>query len=248
MENSQKYFYQDFTEEHYAELLVMAKSKYKFVNYDEFSFSSGEILWRHDVDASFNRAYRMAVIENQLGIKSIYFINIHCEFDNVFEKSQFELVEKIISLGHTIGLHFDFSFYKINSKNDLEKYLLMEKNILESFFNTDIKAFSFHNPDKDSEQFDEFIYAGLINTYAKKIKEEIFYCSDSNGYWRFNRLSDVLKGDKKNLHILTHPANWQKEAMSPSKRMERCIEGRAKKIKSWYKKLLENNGRLLIDE
>ena len=32
----------------------------------------------------------------------------------------------------------------------------------------------------------------MINTYAKYFKENVEYCSDSNGYWRYKRLEDFL--------------------------------------------------------
>ena len=56
------------------------------------------------------------------------------------------------------------------------------------------------------------------------------YVSDSNGYWRFERLPEVLAaGAHERLHVLTHPEWWQEEAMSPRERILRCIAGRARR-------------------
>ncbi len=38
------------------------------------------MLWRHDVDHSLNRAYRLAEIEEEFGIKATYFIHIQSGF------------------------------------------------------------------------------------------------------------------------------------------------------------------------
>ena len=49
-------------------------------------------------------------------------------------------------------------------------------------------AFSFHNPQKTDYNYENFLYEGLVNCYSKKFKDDLPYCSDSNGYWRFRRL------------------------------------------------------------
>ena len=53
---------------------------------------SPHILWRHDVDFSIHRASSLAKIENELGVKATYFLKLHSEFYNLFEKSIFEKV------------------------------------------------------------------------------------------------------------------------------------------------------------
>jgi hypothetical protein len=43
-------------------------------------------------------------------------------------------------------------------------------------------------------------------------RQEVGYCSDSNGYWRVRRLEDVLREAKdERLQVLTH-AEWWPEA------------------------------------
>ena len=52
----------------------------------------------------------LAKIENELGVKATYFLKLHSEFYNLFEKSIFEKVLKIIEFGHNIGLHFEHHY------------------------------------------------------------------------------------------------------------------------------------------
>ena len=55
---------------------------YQFIGFDYEIINSGTkfVLWRHDVDHSLNRAYRLAEIEEEFGIKATYFIHIQSGF------------------------------------------------------------------------------------------------------------------------------------------------------------------------
>jgi len=79
----------------------------------------------------------------------------------------------------------------------------------------------------------------MINAYSKYLKSNFGYCSDSNGYWRFERLEDVLKEAKhEKLQVLTHPGWWVETPMSPRQRIQRCIDGRAINVGKNYDDLL----------
>lgn len=234
-------FIEDFTEDNYHKLLKMISNETIF--YSEIDKKNFFTLWRHDVDFSVHRSNAIAKIEKQNNIKATYFFQLGSYFYNVFEQEIKELILEIKELGHEIGLHFDPTQYNIASKKDLEKYLSFEKNILESLFDVKIKVFSFHNPTAEILMYDEFMYADMINTYAKYFKEEVQYCSDSNGYWRHKRLEDFLAQKYDKIQVLTHPGWWQKDIMSPRKRIQRCIDGRADKLAQKYDKSLEEFGR-----
>ena len=105
----------DFTEKHYRYLIKTAKKNYLFEPFTTKT-KSPHILWRHDIDFSIHRASSLAKIENELGVKATYFLKLHSEFYNLFEKSIFEKVLKIIEFGHNIGLHFEHHFYDNNKK------------------------------------------------------------------------------------------------------------------------------------
>lgn len=236
-----KYFKEDFTEENYQKILESITNETIF--YEEMEQKKGFTLWRHDIDLSVHRANRLAKIEKQSNIKATYFLQLGSDFYNVFEQEIKELIFEIKELGHEIALHFDPTQYHIDKKSDLEKYLTYEKNILETLFDTKIKVFSFHNPTNEILKYDDFKYMGMINTYAKYFKEEVQYCSDSNGYWRHKRLEDFLAQKYDKIQVLTHPGWWQKNIMSPRKRIQRCIDGRADKLAKKYDKALEEFGR-----
>lgn len=244
-----KYNFSDFTRDNYRNILMLAKQYYKFCLYDNFEKEDNFIILRHDLDFSVHSAYAVSEIEKNLDISAVYFLHLHNEFYNLLEKEIYDLVLKIISNGHKIGIHFDTHFYNIQTENDLIDKLIFEKDILENIFQTDINVFSFHNTNDKILMFNKHTYGGLINTYSKKFQNDIGYISDSNGYWRYERLEDVIRERKYNkLQILTHPAWWQEKVLSPKKRIWRCIEGRAEKTKLKYNLLLKTYGRENIDD
>lgn len=235
------YSFDDFTEIKYADFLKLTNLPSIF--YEEIMSKDKFLLWRHDIDHSIHRAKKLAELEKKYFIKATYFLQLGSFFYNIFEEEIKELILNILSLGHQIGLHFDPTQYKINTKEDLEKYLNFEKNILENLFQVEIKVFSFHNPTEEILKYDDFKYSGMINTYAKYFKENVEYCSDSNGYWRYKRLEDFLNEKHKKIQVLTHPSWWQKEIMSPRDRIQRCIDGRANNTAKKYDGLLDEHGR-----
>jgi len=243
--NKLKLTLRDFTTIEYRKLLKLAKKNYDFASYNSIPWKKKFVLWRHDVDASLNRGLALAKIEHEEGLKSTYFINLHSQLYNVNEISQFKIISKILSLGHEIGLHLDFSFYNIKSKKKLDQVITHESKYLEYLFKKKPVAFSFHNPSAHSLRFDEDRYGDLINCYSKKLKTNVAYVSDSNGYWRFQRLKNILQLAKDNsIQVLTHPEWWQSKILSPRQRIFRSIYGRATANLESYDNQIKSHKRI----
>jgi len=234
----------DFTINEYVDLIRIAKSNYRFVDYNLTELKGNFILMRHDCDFSLNRALRIAQIENDNSVISTFFINPHCEFYNVLEKSQTKILKKILELGHNIGLHFDLFYYDVSSEDQLNDLVGKEAQWLQSLLECKIKAFSYHNPSNLCLTWDQIEYGGLINCYSNFFQNNVPYCSDSNGYWRFRRLRDVLEqATDPCLQILTHPGWWQEKPMLPRERILRAVKGRASALMKMYDNFLEEAGR-----
>ena len=161
-------FIEDFTTEQYREILQLARLKYNFISYENIPFGERFLLWRHDCDYSLNRAFKLAEIEKEEGVVSTYFINPHCEFYNLLETTQAKLVEHILGMGHSLGLHFDAEFHETGSKAELEEQIAFEASMLEHFFGVKPFTFSFHNPDEALLTYEDETYGGLLNCYSKK--------------------------------------------------------------------------------
>ncbi len=87
----------------------------------------------------------------------------------------------------------------------------------------------------------------MLHTGARSVRDDYAYISDSNGYWRFDRLPEVIAdGAHERLHVLTHPEWWQEVAMAPRDRILRCISGRARAAEATYDALLADNGRVNV--
>ena len=235
---------EDFTTQQYRELIRLAKQNYSFVFFDGIPFGERFVLWRHDIDFSVNRAFALAEIELDEGVCSTYFINPHSEFYNPFEKSQTCLLKRIVGMGHKIGLHFDAAYHETNDEKQLDEQVSYEAKLLERCLGTRPSVFSFHNPTVFLPPCEEKAYGGLINCQAEFIKEQIPYVSDSNGYWRFRRLREVLENaEDPCLQVLTHPVWWQETPMLPRERILRSMEGRATATMEFYDELLKANNR-----
>lgn len=234
----------DFTVDRYRELLVLAKKNYNFIRYPLVPHETSFVLWRHDCDFSLNRAYRLARIEKEEGVVSTYFVNPHCEFYNLLEKSQALIVKNILDIGHDVGLHFDSAFYDVSTEEQLEDAVANETRMLTLMLGVTPSVFSFHNPTAFVLTCEKESYGGLINCYSRRFKKEVAYCSDSNGYWRFRRLREILQAAAEpRLQVLTHPGWWQETPLQPRQRVFRCVYGRAESTMRYYDSAVEQFGR-----
>lgn len=241
--------YKDFTERHYKKILQETQDRYRFAFFGDDGHDP-HVLWRHDLDISVHRAVRLAEIEKDYGVRSTYFVRLHSEFYNLLEGAIHDRIHKIVRMGHRLGLHFEAEFYGgIADGTKLKRLLLREKGLLEDWFGLKVNAFSFHNPvgarllhfDMDSVGESENM---MVNTYGKTIKHRYHYCSDSNGYWRHERLYDVVSNSKhERLHILTHPESWVQRPMTPKARIRRAIRGRARAQMEAYLAMLRSARR-----
>jgi hypothetical protein len=234
--------YPQFTEAGYRELLRLAKRRLAFCSFRDYRDApAGTVLWRHDLDFSVHRALAVARIEAEEGVRATHFVLLHSAFYNALEAEVAERVREIVSLGHELGLHFDPRFHE---GRDLDDALARERALLEDLFETEVRAFSLHNPDVAgwSDGRDEI--AGMVNAYGSYLKQHYAYASDSNGYWRFAPLDDVLEhGDHERLQVLTHPEWWVPEPMSPRDRVSRAIDGRARRQHERYDEIMKTMRR-----
>lgn len=235
----------DFTEERYWQLLRVAKVSYRIATYDAIPWGTRFILWRHDLDFSINRAVALARIEAEEGVTATYFVNARSAYYNPFEPGQARLLTHILGLGHRLGLHFDAAFHGVEDEEALNSRVAQEARWLEEATGVRPDAFSFHNPGADHLRCDADHYGGLVNCYSQRFKTEVPYCSDSNGYWRFRRLHDVLtEATDPCLQVLTHPGWWQSKPMPPRQRIFRSAYGRAQAGITSYDELLAEHGRM----
>ncbi len=239
------WFFSDFTETSYAELLDIAKRQYAFARFVSRP-EERHVLWRHDVDFSMHRALRLAEIEAEAGVTASYFLYPRSLFYNLLSRRIVDIARKIVGLGHDIGLHFDPTFYG----DDMDRKTLFDKvawegRLLQDLFGVAPVAVSFHLFGVlRSPMLDDDVVSGMVNAYGATIRQTYSYISDSNGIWRFRRLRDVLEeGADDRLHVLTHPEWWTPEVMAPRTRLQRCIDGYAAAMGDSYDRILAESDR-----
>jgi RimJ/RimL family protein N-acetyltransferase len=237
----------DFTEDAFTALLrSLIDGGYRFAGYGEQS-QDRHVIWRHDVDVSMHRAARLAGIEAGLGVKATYFLNPRSPFYNLLEPEIAARTAAIVAAGHDIGLHFDAGAFGVSrwSRAQLEETVAAERKLLETIVGREIRCVSWHNPDLSNllADFQDETVAGLYNAYSQRLRETYAYCSDSNGYWRFKPMAEVIAEAPDRLHLLTHPEWWTPRAMSPSQRIDRAILGRARGVRQFYDGTLAAAGR-----
>jgi len=156
------------------------------------------------------------------------------------------LLRGIVDVGHEIGLHFDAEAHGISAATSegLHACIAQDAEILEKVIKRPLRCVSWHNPELSNllDLKDESI-CGLVNAYSARLQNDYNYCSDSNGYWRFRSMQDVIAEGCPRLHLLTHPEWWTPEPMSPSQRIDRALLGRARAARRAYNTALVRGGR-----
>lgn len=249
MSNREKYKFDDFTLTNYKRLIQLAKDKgFCFILHkDEYVVDRKDLIWRHDVEFEPDIALRMAKIEKELGVQTTYFFQLHSEYYNLVDKHYSKVFHQIRELGHHVGLHFDSAYWNITNERDLDKFIAIDRLYLETNLGIEIETFSFHNTTPFTQSCLEYRYGGLINVYASFFKQNYNYCGDSLGYWRFDRLEDVLNNPNvQHLQVLTHDANWSDEVLSPRERLRQTFQLRANNLLQSQVDGLHNKGMKCI--
>ncbi|MEJ8835244.1 hypothetical protein [Ramlibacter sp. AN1133] len=232
----------DFTEASYRELLRLTAAQYAICGYREPAAGPHAIL-RHDLDASLQRALALARIESEEGVQATYFVFPRCLYYNLLHPDSKRVVDEILSLGHRLALHFDVSMD--HAPEDLQRLVQFEKALIEHEFGRPAEAVSFHLAgDFRSRLPQEDEVCGMVNAYSARMAGEYRYVSDSNGVWRFEpwlRLIDAVRHPR--LHILTHPEWWTPGPLTPRQRLQRAIDGYARRMGAWYDETTRKSNR-----
>jgi hypothetical protein len=240
--------YSDFTEKNYRKLLELAKQNFKFRFFTSMPLQQHDLLLRHDVDFSPQRAKALAKIESDLQVGSTYFFRLRGADYSILDIENQKIIFEISSLGHDIGLHFEPEA-SFNSEEELINQLSTDKNLFELITGKILKVFSFHNPNSMMLSMRNSKYSEMLNAYSDIYFDKNNYVSDSNGYWRFRSLKTVLDdpGTEK-LQVLIHPEWWTPEPLSPRERIWRAHIGRANNSHSRYIALLDSLGRTDLEK
>ncbi|KAA5533767.1 hypothetical protein F0919_14645 [Taibaiella lutea] len=200
----------DFTLQGYETLLKQAlDSGYQFCSFENiYQENLDKICYlRHDIDADVTAAFKLAEIENSLGVRATYFFMLRSPVYNLFSRFNQKLVERIIKLDHHIALHFDENF-ACERPEPLQNQIERELDILNSNFGINTNIVSFHQPSERILQ-NKIQLKNIIHTYDKPLFKDIHYVSDSNKNWRNDHPFDTFKEQTVDkIQLLIHPMWW----------------------------------------
>ena len=204
------------------------------------------VILRHDVDFSVDFALEMALIEKELGVRSTFFFMITCDYYNVLSEENRNALNKIASLGHEIGLHWDSRFMP-NKRDEQVEFFNSQLRILSSVIGESIQSVSQHIP-TDTPNFDIDPLVNF-NAYSKRINDKYRYVSDSSMVWREHTPLDFI-ADRASFQFLAHPIWWIAEGVNQTEKIRnfvRSLDGHAtchaEKYIIYMNEVLENRSK-----
>lgn len=132
-----------FTYDAYRALLsLLREGGYVARNYHNYTDAPRCVIIRHDIDNSLQQAVKLAELEAEENIQSTWFVLLRTDFYNVFSKASKEALDRIQTLGHEIGLHFDEASYTPALRPDeVVQNIIKECGLLSALLETGSRPF-----------------------------------------------------------------------------------------------------------
>jgi len=218
---------------------------YKTSNFNNEFSQNLELLLRHDIDASLTKAVELATVEAETNLSSTYFVLLDTEFYNPLSFSGKMNLNKILDLGHQIGLHYDIRSMRPNES--LDEFVDTQCRILEAAICSPIEVVAAHRPAAlcpDVLGLDTSL-AGREHAYHPRYFKPGLYASDSSGYWGSVAATPPSTGES--FQLLTHPYLWgySNSDLQRSEKLEIVLKYRVEEINSEFKRQFNSQGNSL---
>ena len=189
---------------------------------------------RHDVDYSPAAALRLAEVENDIGVRSIYFLLLNSPFYNLLGPDCASLPRHLIALGHQVGLHYDAAVIEKQGQSNVGAMVNACVQTLEAMSGKAVRCISMHNPSLFSGEDPLAADSSFINVYRPEFVRDVTYLSDSCGAWRDTAYQALVEGSlPQKIHFLTHPMFWDHQHASRWQRLAHAIELGAQGAQRW---------------
>lgn len=181
----------DFTISKYIELLTaLVESGYSFQTFSEFQNKRKErsIVLRHDVDLMPENSLKFARIQNELGVKGVYY------FRAVKESWDEDIIREIYGLGHEIGYHYESL---TTTQGNLDEAILdFEKNLNKLRKLAQVTSICMHgSPMSRYDSKDLWLshdykdYGIYSEPYFDVDFNKVFYLTDTGRKWNGDKVS-----------------------------------------------------------
>ena len=192
---------------------------------DRGTAESRTLYLRHDIDFDVDYALRMARAEHAIGVTATYFFMLTSDSYNLLSASNVERVKQIADLGHKISVHYDPLAHE-----DLVLGLAHEAHLFESAFGQKVDLVSIHRPSPALLAHQGKI-GTIAHTYQPQFTQDMFYCADSQGRWRFGSpLESEAFKERKAIHLLVHPIWWIGQGSDPQSLLDGYVDDRIKRF------------------
>lgn len=207
-----------FSFAHYADILTGYQQRgFEFFFFSDIAKTDRFIYLRHDVDRSLEKAQALAELEQQLGVKSTYFVRLHSRFYNCWSFPGLKALRAIMAAGHEIGLHTEFyDQAKIFGDNGARVFA-QETRVLEEIIERPVRVFSPHrtsgstNTEEIRSQLAQLPRGKiLLCTFDPQFQGDVKYLSDSSAIWREGCPCGFMDRYPR-LQLLVHPIWWYRE-------------------------------------
>ena len=203
-----------FTYDSYRKLIgLLRQGGYSFADYHTYAETEHPVILRHDIDISIEKSVTLAELEQELGVKSTWFVLVTSDFYNAASRHSRECLLRIKHMGHEIGLHFDETAYGPLDADSMTAAILKEREMLQNMTEIEISSVSMHRPSKWVLEADLKI-PGMVNSYGREFFHDFKYVSDSRMRWREDVMKYALERTYPRLHILTHAFWYNDEELS----------------------------------
>ncbi len=220
----------NFSYNEYAYIINWLNTHYTINKFTDINKDSDNFcVIRHDVEFSIDRALRLALLENKLGISTTYLFQIRNNVYNALSVDNVKKIRKIHELGHDIGLHVHRGL--LEDYNTIEDMICTDIDILSKITGIDTQIFSLHRPTIELLTTNIKI-DGLINTYDKLYFHSyadavppknlnVKYIADSNHIWKYGYPTTI---NHSKLQCNFHPFSWTESGYENTPNFKTLIE------------------------
>jgi hypothetical protein len=210
---------------------------YRFITCEEYvakkknkEIKDLTVVNRVDIDFSVKKTKRLIDIFNRLDIKTTFFLRLHAPEYNPFSFENYKIIKYLIDSGHELGYHSEIIDQAAIWKEDAEKCLLRDIDIINRMFSIEIKGVASHGgmtglnnldfwKNKKASDFG-LLYEAYDHQPEFNLFQESFYVSDSEWTrWKAYNSGKFLQDDRRSvsehakdkhsiLHILIHPDTY----------------------------------------
>ncbi len=207
-----------FSFAHYGDLMKgYQQHRFQFVFFTDPPPTGRYIYLRHDVDRSLEKALALAQWEQELGVKSTYFVRLHSRYYNCYSFPGLKALRAIMARGHEIGLHTEFYDHAKIFGDDGAAVFAKEKRILEEIIERPVRVFSPHRTSGSTNTAEIRLHLeqlrrdnNMLCTFDDQFHGDVKYLSDSSAIWREGCPCGYLDRHER-LQLLIHPIWWFRE-------------------------------------